>query len=67
MSPTIVDPAKAAMTLDGYKIDVFGPNGRVDVYTVRDGQYFLNGSNTPTDPSKLRGARFDIHVSSNET
>ena len=57
----ILDPAKAAVTLDGESIDVFGAKGRVDVYDVKDGQYFPRGSDQPTDPEKMKGSEFEIH------
>ena len=57
----IIDPTKAAVTLDGESIDVFRPRGQTDVYDVRDGQYFQRGSDQPTDPKKMKGAEFEIH------
>ncbi len=57
----IIDPATAAVTLDGESIDVFGADGQTDIYDIKDGQYFQRGSDQPTDPNKMKGAEFEIH------
>jgi hypothetical protein len=60
---TISDPQKAAVTLDGETITVYGAKGSVTDYTVHDGNYYPNGSDKPVDPSTLKGADFDIKQS----
>jgi len=58
----ILDPNKAAVTLDGNLIDVPGSrSGEVNVYRVQDGKYYDWGSDKPVDTNKLKGAEFEIH------
>ena len=59
-STYIVDPAKAAITLDGAYIQVGGKNG--DLYQVQKGAYTRVGctEKCTADPSKLKGAQFEI-------
>lgn len=56
----IHDPAKAAVTLEGQTITVFGPKGATTEYSVHDGNYYLNGSDKPVDASTLNGKEFEI-------
>lgn len=57
---SIADPAKAAITLDGQTINVFGPNGATTEFSVHDGNFYQNGSDKPWDFKKLHGAKFEI-------
>ncbi len=54
------DPAKAAVTLDGFGITVFGPKGASADYTIRGGNYYQTGSDKPVDPSAFKGAEFTV-------
>jgi len=57
------DPGKAADTLDGQTITVFGPNGATTDYSIHDGGYYQDGSDKPTDPKTLNGQEFQINPS----
>jgi hypothetical protein len=46
--------SKAATTLDGYSITVFGPKGATD-YSVHNGNYYPADSNKPIDGNKGKG------------
>jgi hypothetical protein len=54
------DPAKAAVTLDGYNITVFGPKDSSTDYSIHDGNYYPSGSNKPVDQDTLNGSEFQI-------
>jgi len=62
-STYIVDPAKAAVTLDGAYIQVSGKNG--GLFQVQNGQYTRAGctdkpDKCTVDPKKLKNAQFEI-------
>lgn len=57
------DPGKAASTLDGNTITVFGPKGASTDYSVHDGGYYQAGSNTAIDPNQLMGKEFALKPS----
>ena len=62
-STYIVDPAKAAVTLNGAYIQVSGKNG--SLFQVQNGTYSRAGctdkpEKCAVDPSKLKGAQFEI-------
>jgi hypothetical protein len=58
----IQDPSKAATTLDGQTITVYGAKGATTTYSVHDGNYYQVGSDKPVDPNTLKGKEFEIRL-----